>query len=67
MSTILSQGARSSVKFLRKSLNCLVMQEENHDNRKGQTNKKQRISTPDVEGHEGEMDPILEERLISLI
>ena len=64
MSTILGQGAQSSVTFLRKSLNCLLMQEEDQDNYKGQENQKQNISTPNVEGHEDEMDPILEERLI---
>ena len=66
ISTVLSQSARSSVNFLRKSLNYLLMQKDNHENFKDQANKTQWRKTPYVECHESEMDPILEKRLISL-
>ena len=66
MSTILNQGAQSSVRFLRKSLNCLLKQDENQDVCIDHKNHTQKTTTHKVADHKKELEPMLEERLVSL-
>ena len=66
MSTLLSQGAQGSVKLLRKSLNCLLKQNDSQDVYKDHKNQKQKITPPEIADYKKVLEPILEERLVSL-
>ena len=51
MSTLLNQGAQGSVRLLRRSLNCLLKQDDNQDVYKNHKNQKQKITPPKVAVH----------------